>query len=96
MHLKQSAVRRLAQDLVLVQTGAGNDVQVAVRWAGEAVLRPCGTAGEADRVAGQAGGEQDGRHLVVGEEGGTGARGESGWTVSHTAFLVQVEPGVTL
>lgn len=82
--------------MVLVQTSAGDDVQVAVRRAGEAVLRPCGAAGEADRVAGQAGGVQDGCHLVVGEEGGTGTRGESGWTVSHTALLVQVEPGVAL
>lgn len=79
-----------------MQTGAGDVVQVAVRWAGEAVLRPGGAAGETDGVAGQAGGVEDGRHLIVGEEGGTGARGESGWTVSHTALLVQVEPGVAL
>lgn len=96
LRLKQSVIWRLAQDLVLVQTGAGDGVQVAVRWAGEAVLRPRGAAGEADGVAFQAGGVLDGQHLVVVEEGGTGAWGVSGWTVSHTAHLVQVEPGVAL
>lgn len=83
-------------DLVRVQTGASDGVQVPVRWAGQAVLRACAAAGEADGVTGQAGGTEDGHHLVVGEEGRTGACGETSWTVSHAARLVQVEAGVAL
>lgn len=45
--------RGLALDLVLVQTG--REDQVTVRRAGQAVCRPGVGAGEADRVAGEAG-----------------------------------------
>lgn len=96
MRQEHPAFGRLALDVVLVQTGAADGVQVAVRMAGEAVLRARAAAGVADGVAGQAGGTEDGRHLVVGEENGAGACGETCWTVSHTALVVQVEAGVAL
>lgn len=96
MRLEQPAVRRLTLDVVLVQTGAADGVQVAVRRAGEAALRARAAAGEADGVAEHTGGTEDRRHLVVGEENGAGACGETCWTVSHAALVVQVEAGVAL
>lgn len=96
MRLEQPAVRRLTLDVVLVQAGAADSVQVAVRRAGEAALRARAAAGEADGVAGLAGRTEDGRHLVVGEENGASACDETCWTVSHAALVVQEEAGVAL